>query len=105
MLGGAAAQTGLGLLLEKHNDRRQLNMQQKLGQQQLGLSNQSAKYQSDLALERWNATNYGAQLAEMKKHGLSPGLMYGGSGAGGAMAGGGGGASIGAEQAEQTFRY
>ena len=94
-----AINTGMGLLLEKHNDKRQLEQQGKLGQQQLGFSNQHAKYQSDLALERWEKTNYGAQLAEMKKAGLSPGLMYGGSGAGGAMSSGGGGGSIGGGQA------
>lgn len=98
-IAGGAVNTALGLALEKHNDRRQLKQAGALGLQQLGYSNQHAKYQSDLALERWKETNYAAQVEEMKKAGLSPGLMYGGSGAGGAMSAGGGGGSIGGGQA------
>ena len=89
-IAGPIVNTAMGLALEKHNDKRQLRQAGALGLQQLGYSNQHAAYQSQLALDRWKATNYAAQVKEMKVAGLSPGLMYGGSGAGGAMTAGGG---------------
>jgi len=95
-----AINTGLGLALEGHNDRRQLRQQGKLGEQQLGLNKQQMKYGKQLDLQMWKDTNYPAQLEQMKAAGLSPGLMYGMSGGGGATVGGGGG-SVSAPNAPQ----
>lgn len=85
---GAALNTGLGLMLQGHNDRRQVEQQQKLNtvnradyQQRLGM--QEAK-----EMRMWENTSYAAQVEQMKKAGLSPGLQYGGSGAGGSTVGG-----------------
>lgn len=45
-----------------------------------------AKYNYDLEMQKWNETNYKAQMQHMKDAGLSESLMYGGSGAGGSTA-------------------
>lgn len=97
---GQVVNTGLGLLLEGHNDRRQVRQAGKLGQQQLALDMQKMNHSNKLQKEMWDATNYSAQVAHMKKAGLSPGLAYGMSGGGGVTAGGGGGGgSVGGAQA------
>lgn len=88
---GDVANAGMGLLLQGHNDRRQLRQHQKMGQQQLGLNLQQMQAGKDMDYDFWKKTNYGAQVDEMKKAGLGVGMMYGGSGAGGAMTGGAGG--------------
>lgn len=79
--------TGLGLLLEGHQDRRQVRQQGRLGEQQLGFDQRYLDYQQEKAYSMWERTNYGAQLEQMDKAGLSAGLMYGGSGGGGATTG------------------
>ena len=86
---GAAINTGLGLALEGHNDRRQLRQNKRLGEQQLGFDLQRLDAQSKAQYEMWLKTNYPGQLEQMKKAGLSPGLMYGMSGGGGTTTGGG----------------
>lgn len=89
---GQAANTGLGLLLEKHNDKRQLRQHQQLGEQQLGLNVRQLQAQKEADLQMWRDTNFSAQMEQIKKAGLSPGLIYGMGGAGGTMTGGSGGA-------------
>lgn len=89
--------TMLGLMMEGHNDKRQLKQQSKLQQLQIAGSKELTDYNYAKQLQMWKDTNFGAQLAEMKKAGLSPGLMYGGSGGGGATTGGGGGSVAGAQ--------
>ena len=42
------------------------------------------KFNQEQQFDLWNKTNYEAQVEHIKKAGLSPALMYGGSGAGGA---------------------
>lgn len=93
-----AANTGLGMLLQGHNNRVQLKQQGKLSAQQLGFDKQKMDYANKKQLEMWNATNYSSQVAHMEKAGLNPGLAYGMSG-GGATTAGGGQASVGAPQA------
>lgn len=92
----AAINTGLGLLLEGHNDRRQLRQQEKLQDLQIEGNKELQKYGQELALDTWRKTNYDAQVEELKKAGLSTGLMYGGGGQGGTTSGGNGGAVSGA---------
>lgn len=91
-----AVGAGLGLLLEGHNDRRQLKQQALLQELQLKGQRQMVDYNAAKQMELWNATNYGAQMEQLKKAGLNSALLYGkGGGAGGstALAGAGGGPS------------
>lgn len=85
-LADTAIGAGMGLLLEKHNDRRQLNMQQKLQNMQIAGQQQMTEYNMQKQFEMWQKTNYPAQMQELKKAGLNPGLMYGMGGGGGTTA-------------------
>lgn len=93
--------TGMGLLLEGHNDRRQLRQQGKLNEQQWKFDQRAIDYNYQKQLEMWNATNYEAQMAHLKNAGLNPGLIYGMGGAGGATVGSGGGGGTHAQGAPQ----
>lgn len=88
---GQAVDSVFGLALEGHNDRRQKRMHKELGQQQLALDRQKMGIQNDYALDLWNKTGYKAQVEQMKAAGLSPGLIYGMGGTGGATVGNQGG--------------
>lgn len=103
-IGGFAEQTaggivgaGMGLLLENHNDRRQIEQQQKLTNIQLAANKQITGYNYDRQLEMWKNTSYGAQKEQMIKAGLNPGLLYGISGGGGTTTGSGGGSISGGQ--------
>ncbi|AXH76549.1 MAG: DNA pilot protein [Microviridae sp.] len=74
---------GLGLLLEKHNDKRQIAQQEKLQALEIAGQKQMADYNQQKAMEMWQNTGYGAQKEQMKSAGLNPGLMYGMGGGGG----------------------
>ena len=50
--------TGLGLLLEGHNDRRQLRQQEKLQNLEIKGSKELTDYNAAKQLEMWKATNY-----------------------------------------------
>lgn len=76
--------TGMGLLLENHNDRRQIQQQQKLTDMQLLANKSMAQFNYEQQLKLWNATNYSAQMEQLRKAGLNPGLLYGMSGGVGA---------------------
>jgi len=78
--------TGIGLALEGHNDRRQLEQQYKLQAQQMQGQKHMTDYNMQKQLELWKATNYGAQMEQLKAAGLNPGLIYGMSGGGGQTA-------------------
>ena len=58
-------------------------------QYQYGQQAADAEYQRNL--DMWKATSYGAQVQEMKKAGLSKGLMYGNGGGQAASTAGGDG--------------
>lgn len=81
--------TGLGLMLQGHNDRRQLNLQDKLNRQQLEYDTEKSRIQQQMQLDLWKQTSFPAQVEMMKKAGLNTSLMYGGSGGGSATIGGG----------------
>lgn len=98
ILGGVVG-TGMGLLLEGHNDRRQLEQQKKLQEQQIKGQKEMADYQQGLQMKMWKDTNYGAQKEELKAAGLNPGLIYGMSGGGGATTGSASGAGVAGAQA------
>lgn len=78
--------TGMGLLLEGHNDRRQLRQQEKLQALEIKGSKELTDYNAAKQLEMWNSTNYPAQVEQMKKAGLNPALAYGMGGGGGVTA-------------------
>lgn len=75
--------TGMGLLLEGHNDRRQLRQQQALLEQQYKIDNRMADQNFARQLQFWNATNYSAQVEQLKKAGLNPAILYSKGGPGG----------------------
>ena len=87
---GGIIDTGMGLLLQKHNDKRQLKQQQKLTDQQLAANKDMSAFNYGQQLDMWNKTNAEAQMAHYKNAGLNPALMYGGSGAGGSTTTGSG---------------
>lgn len=93
-----AANAILGIGNAAYNDRRQLRQQQKLSEQQLGFDIRMTDYQFQKQLQMWKDTNYSAQMEQLKRAGLNPGLIYGMGGAGGAIAGTGA-AHTGAPQA------
>ena len=86
----------IGLLAGKAQDKRQINQQKKLQALQIAGSKELADYNYSKQLEMWKATNYGAQMEELEKAGLNPGLIYGMSGGGGVTTGSGGGSVTGA---------
>jgi len=83
--------TALGLMLQGHNDRRQVEQQRKLGEQQLGFNIQQMGAQKAMDLQMWKDTNYSAQVEEINKAGLNPALLYGKGGGGGTTVGNSGG--------------
>lgn len=99
---GGAVNTGLGLLMENHEDKRQLNQQQKLQDMQLAGSKDLTKFNYEQQLKMWHDTNYGAQMQELKKAGLNPGLIYGTSGGGATTTGSGGANVSGGHAAQQS---
>jgi hypothetical protein len=83
---GQVAGAGLGLLLEGHEDKRQINQQQKLQDMQIAGQQQMGKYNEQLQEQLWNATSYQAQKKQLEAAGLNPALMYGQGGGGGVTA-------------------
>lgn len=82
--------TGMGLALEKHNDKRQLKQQGKL--QDLALRGNAIGLEQlrQKEMRMWEDTSYAAQVEQLSKAGLNPALMYGMGGGGGQSTGGGG---------------
>lgn len=89
--------TGMGLLLGKHNDKRQLKQQTKLQDLQIKGNKEMADYNYNLQKRMWEETNYSAQMEQLEKAGLNPGLVYGQSGGGATTTGSQGGNVTGAE--------
>lgn len=81
---GGLLGAGMGLLLEGHNDRRQIRQQQKLTDMQSLANQQQALFNYEQQMKMWKETNYAAQMEQLKRAGLNPGLLYGISGGGGA---------------------
>ena len=85
---GSLVGMGIGQNVAKQNDQRQLQQQENLARLGLHMDKQRMDYQNEKQLEMWEKTNYKAQVDQMKKAGLSIGLMYGNGGGGGATTGG-----------------
>lgn len=77
---------GMGLLLEKHNDKRQIKQQQKLTDMQLAAQKTMGIFNREQAMKMWEDTNIPAQVAMYEKAGMNPALMYGMGGGGGTTA-------------------
>lgn len=73
----------LGIASGAINDRRQIKQQAKLNK----LQREQMDYAQKLQLQMWLDTNYPAQMEQLKKAGLNPGLIYGMSGGGSATTG------------------
>lgn len=86
-VGNAVAGGALGMILGEHNDKRQIEQQQKLTDMQIKGQKQMSDYSQKLQYDMWDKTNYNAQVMQMKKAGLNPGLMYGMGGGGGTTTG------------------
>ena len=84
---------------------RQYHRQKKLMDIQHMNQRDLSKYGHDLQYDMWLKTNYGAQVDQLKKAGLNPGLMYGMSGGGGTTTGSqtGGSAAGGQAQPESAM--
>src|ERR1044072_4182703 len=94
---GAGVGTKLGLALENHNDQRQYEQQQRLQELQIQGQKDMADYNRNNQIKMWEATNYPAQVNQLKLAGLNPGLMYGMGGGGGTTVGNATGSVSGAE--------
>lgn len=84
--GGGLLGAAMGLMMEKHNDQRQIAQQQKLTDMQIAGNKQMMEFSSQKQYEMWLKTNYKAQMEQLAKAGLNPGLIYGMAGAGGTTA-------------------
>lgn len=89
----------LGQAFAGANDRRQLRQQEKLQALEMRGSKEMTDYNYGKQMQMWKDTNYSAQMAELSKAGLNPGLLYGMGGGGGATTGSGAGASVGGGKA------
>lgn len=83
--------TGLGLLMEGHNDRRQLRQEGKLLRQQAEVDRGQTQFNQQIGLDTWRKTGPVGMTEELKKAGLSPALQYGMGGSGGQSMGAPGG--------------
>ena len=86
---GAAVDNTIGLIAGGVQARRQMKNQRKLMAEQLAFDKLKMEEQRKIQMQMWRDTNYAAQVEELKKAGLSIGLMYGKGGAGGTTTGAG----------------
>jgi hypothetical protein len=85
-IGLGMTQGMIGQAMGMSNSR---NLMDKQMQNQMALN----KQMQEIQMQNWEKTNYLPQRLQMEKAGLNVGLMYGGSGSGGATMGGGSGGS------------
>ncbi len=92
-LGMNAGQQVMDGINRRAQDARSMGNQREL--MDIQYNNQQGLNQQghDLAMQRWEDTNYSAQMEQMRKAGLNPALMYGKGGQGGSTAGQGGGSA------------
>lgn len=81
-----AVGAGMGLLLEDHNDRRQLKQQGKLQELEIKGQKEMGEFNLQQQMKLWELTNYKAQAEQLEKAGLNRALLYGMSGGGGQTA-------------------
>lgn len=73
-----AIDAGLGLIMEHHNDKRQIRQQQKLTDIQTEAQRNLSQYNQDLAYQMWEKTNLGAQKKLAESIGMNSAMLYGG---------------------------
>lgn len=94
-IGGVAnlAGSAIGMIGQKKREKRAQGYAKEL----MGIQHEDQKKLNqqgqELAMKTWNDTNAEAQMEHLKKAGLNPALMYGGSGGGGATSNAGSGGS------------
>lgn len=98
---GNAMDSIFGMILGGYNDQRQKRQQQDLTNIQIAAQKRMMDYSQQKQYEMWLKTNYGAQMEQLTKAGLNPGLIYGMGGSGGATTGNAQGNVTGA-QAQQN---
>lgn len=74
----------LGLITERHNDKRQIDQQGKLNELSKAYNKDMAEFNKEQALDIWEKTNAEAQRKQLEKAGLNVGLMYSQGGGAGA---------------------
>lgn len=83
--------TGLGgifgIALAGINDERQIRQQRKLQEMQIAGQKDMMDYSMSKQMQMWLDTNYDAQVDQLNKAGLNPGLLYGMKGGGGVTTG------------------
>lgn len=94
MAGGEIAGAIMGMAGSAFANQQQAQQQGRLSAQQLKYQMMLNQSNQKMAMDMWHKTNYQAQVQEMKKAGVSTGLMYGNGGAGGATTSGGQGGNI-----------
>lgn len=82
-VGGQALGLMTGAIAGGMADKRQFDQAANLQGLQIIGQKHMTDYNMKKQLEMWKATNYKAQIEEMKKAGLNPGMIYGMSGSGG----------------------
>lgn len=105
---GGIVGTGMGMLDEAimgdSRRKKQVEQQKKLTDINVAGQGQLMDKAQQQQLEMWDATNYTAQMEQMRKAGLNPALMYaggGGEGTTGSIGGGGVGTGSASNEAEQ----
>ena len=86
---GAAVDNTIGLIAGGVQANRQMRNQRKLMAEQLAFDKLKMEEQRKIQMQMWEDTNFAAQVEQLKKAGLSIGLMYGKGGAGGTTTGAG----------------
>lgn len=90
---------GMGMLAGKAQDARTMRMNKEMHNLQMQGNREMMDIQAQKQYEMWLKTNYSAQMEQMKKAGLNPGLLYGMSGGGATTTGSIGAGSVGRGQA------
>lgn len=95
--GSGLAGTAIGMIGQKQRSKEAWERSKEGMNIQYNNQRELNKQAKELALQQWKDTSYGAQVEEMNKAGINPGLLYGMSGGGGqtASTGSGGSASSG----------
>ena len=95
---GAIMGIGAGIakgIMGNQAKKDQFEENKQLMEYQAKLNKQQAFYSTGLAKDLWNYTNYENTMRHIKGAGLSPGLIYGQSGAGGSTSGAGQASGVG----------
>lgn len=95
----------LGFALGGLENKRQRKQQRKLNDIQFEAHRKFTEYDNAQQMKMWEATNYKAQMEQLRKAGLNPALIYEGSGAGGTtQASSGGEAAVQASRGSETIQ-